>query len=122
GGNNEAHAIWYSTPVNVQKFTTDFEFQITPAATNASDGMTFTIQNMGLTAHGGIGGALGYQGIKSSVAVKFDTFSNAGEGVNSTGFYTNGVAPTIPALDLTPSGVDLHSGHIMHAHRSEEHT
>jgi uncharacterized protein YidB (DUF937 family) len=116
GGNFEARAIWYSTPVNVQKFTTDFTFQITPAAANASDGMTFTIQNMGLTAHGGIGGALGYQGIKQSVAVKFDTFSNAGEGVNSTGFYTNGAAPTVPALDLTSSGVNLHSGHVMHAY------
>ena len=116
GGNFEARAIWYSAPLNIQSFSTDFEFQITPATTNASDGMTFTIQNMGLNAHGGIGGALGYQGINSSVAVKFDTFNNAGEGVNSTGFYTNGVAPTIPALDLTPSGVNLHSGHIMHAH------
>jgi hypothetical protein len=122
GGNNEAHAIWYSTPVNVQKFTTDFTFQITPATANASDGMTFTIQNTGLTAHGGIGGALGYQGIKQSVAVKFDTFSNAGEGVNSTGFYTNGAAPTVPALDLTSSGVNLHSGHIMHAHLTYDGT
>ena len=94
----------------------------TPASAKASDGMTFTIQNMGLNAHGGIGGALGYQGINSSVAVKFDTFSNAGEGVNSTGFYTNGVAPTIPALDLTPSGVNLHSGDIMHAHLTYDGT
>jgi len=116
GGNFEARAVWYSAPLNIQSFSTDFEFQITPATANASDGMTFTIQNMGLNAHGGIGGALGYQGIKSSVAVKFDTFSNAGEGVNSTGFYTNGVAPTLPALDLTPSGVNLHSGDVMHAH------
>jgi len=90
GGNFEAHAVWYSTPVNIQRFGTDFTFQITPATTNASDGMTFTIQNTGLNAHGGIGGALGYQGVKSSVAVKFDTFSNSGEGVNSTGFYANG--------------------------------
>jgi Chitobiase/beta-hexosaminidase C-terminal domain/Legume lectin domain len=122
GGNFEARAIWYSTPVNIQRFTTDFQFQITPASAKASDGMTFTIQNAGLNAHGGIGGALGYQGIKSSVAVKFDTFNNVGEGVNSTGFYTNGAAPTIPALDLTPSGVNLHSGDVMHAHLSYDGT
>jgi hypothetical protein len=48
--------------------------------------------------------------------VKFDLFDNSGEGVNSTGFYTNGAAPTVPALDLTPSGINLHSGDIMHAH------
>jgi hypothetical protein len=122
GGNNEAHAVWYSTPVNIQRFGTDFTFQITPATARASDGMTFTIQNKGLNARGGIGGGLGYQGIKSSVAVKFDTFSNAGEGVNSTGFYTNGVAPTIPALDLTSSGVNLHSGDVMHAHLTYDGT
>ena len=122
GGNFEARAIWYSTPLNIQSFTTDFTFQITPAAANSSDGMTFTLQNMGLNAHGGIGGALGYQGVKPSVAVKFDTFNNAGEGVNSTGFYTNGAAPTVPALDLTPSGVNLHSGHVMHAHLTYDGT
>jgi hypothetical protein len=122
GGNNEAHAVWYSTPLNVQRFGTDFTFQITPATAQASDGMTFTIQNAGLNAHGGIGGALGYQGIKSSVAVKFDTFNNSGEGVNSTGFYTNGMAPTTPALDLTPSGVNLHSGDVMHAHLTYDGT
>jgi hypothetical protein len=87
--------------VNVQSFTNDFTFQITPASPNASDGFTFTIQNMGLNALGGIGGALGYQGIGKSVAVKFDTFNNDGEGINSIGFYTNGIAPTTPATDLT---------------------
>jgi hypothetical protein len=122
GGHYEARAIWYSTPVNIQRFTTDFTFQITPAAANATDGMTFTIQNQGLTAHGGMGGSLGYQGVKPSVAVKFDTFNNSGEGVNSTGFYTNGAAPTVPATDLTPSGVNLHSGHVMHAHLTYDGT
>jgi hypothetical protein len=116
GGNFEARSVWNTTPVNVQTFTTDFMFQITPATPTASDGFTFTIQNMGLTADGGIGGALGYQSITPSVAVKFDLFNNSGEGVNSTGFYTDGVAPTVPATDLTPSGINLHSGDIMHAH------
>jgi hypothetical protein len=113
GGNFENRAVWYSTPVNVQSFNTSFMFQITPASPTASDGFTFTIQNMGLSADGGIGGALGYQSITPSVAVKFDLFNNAGEGVNSTGFYTDGAAPTVPALDLTPAGINLHSGDIM---------
>jgi hypothetical protein len=69
---------------------------------------------MGLSARGGIGGALGYQDIRPSVAVKFDLWNNDGEGANSTGFYTGGVAPTVPALDLTGT-IDLHSGHVMHA-------
>jgi hypothetical protein len=114
GGNFENRSVWYSTPVNVSAFTSDFSFQITPAGPNASDGMTFTIQNMGLSARGGIGGALGYQDIKPSVAVKFDLWNNDGEGANSTGFYTGGVAPTVPALDLTGT-IDLHAGHVMGA-------
>ena len=69
----------------VQNFTTDFTFQINPAAAKIGDGMTFAIQNKGLTARGGVGGGLGYKGVKPSVAVKFDTSNNSGEGVNSTG-------------------------------------
>ena len=118
GGNFENGAAWYSTAVNVGHFTTDFDLQITPAGPGSSDGMTFTLQNTGLNATGGIGGALGYQGIAKSVAVKFDTFNNAGEGTNSTGFYINGAEPTLPASDLTASGIDLHSGDVLHAHLS----
>jgi Legume lectin domain/Chitobiase/beta-hexosaminidase C-terminal domain len=113
-------SAWFNTPVNVQKFTTDFTFQIT--SPNA-DGMTFTIQNTGLSAIGGGGGGLGYGsdtpggplGIAKSVAVKFDIYDNAGEGPNSTGLYTGGASPTIPATTFT-GGVDLHSGHVFSAH------
>ena len=112
----QGRAAWYATPVNVQSFTTDFNFQITPASAGTGDGFTFTLQNVGTSAIGSYGGGLGYQGIGSSVAVKFDLYSNAGEGTDSTGFYTDGAAPTVPALDMTASGVNLHSGDIMHAH------
>ena len=114
-GGVQARAAWYTTPVNVQSFTTDFNFQITSPVGN---GITFALQNAaaGVNAIGMAGGGLGYQGIGSSVAVKFDLVNNAGEGPNSTGFYTNGAAPTVPAIDLTPSGINLHSGDTMHAH------
>ena len=112
-GGVQANAVWYSTPVNVQSFTTDFSFQ--ESAANA-DGFTFTIQNTGLTAIGLAGGGLGYQGIGSSVAVKFDLYNNSGEGIDSTGFYTDGAIPTVPALDMTASGVNLHSTDTLHAH------
>jgi hypothetical protein len=62
------------------------------------------------------GAGLGYQGIPSSVAVKFDLYSNAGEGVDSTGLYSAGVAPTVPSVDLSSTGINLHSGDVMHAH------
>ena len=55
--------------------------------------------------------ACGCTGVSKSVAVKFDLYSNEGEGPNSTGVFLNGDKPTnIGAIDLTPSGIDLHSG------------
>jgi Chitobiase/beta-hexosaminidase C-terminal domain/Legume lectin domain/Bacterial lectin len=115
GGSGEQRAVWFATPVNVQKFTTDFNFQETSAT---ADGFTFAIQNSAANvwAIGGNGGSLGYGGIGSSVAVKFDLYNNAGEGSDSTGFYVNGAVPTVPSLDMTASGVNLHSGDILHAH------
>ena len=75
----------------------------------------------GLTATGPGGAGLGYGapspgghgGIPNSVAVKFDLYNNFGEGIDSTGLYVNGASPTIPAIDMTSSGVNLHSGDIM---------
>ncbi len=113
GGPVESRSAWYSTPVNVQQFTTDFTFQLTAAD---ADGFTFAIQNVGRTALGNPGSGLGYEGIGTSVAVKFDIFNGSGEGSNSTGFYTNGASPTLPTLDMTSSGVNLHSGNTMSAH------
>ncbi|MBV8674650.1 MAG: chitobiase/beta-hexosaminidase C-terminal domain-containing protein [Acidobacteriaceae bacterium] len=113
GGTVEARSAWFSTKVPVTSFTTDFTFQLlNPAA----DGFTFTIQNVDTGAVGQLGAGLGYQGIGKSVAVKFDLYNNNGEGPNSIGLYKNGASPTTPAIDLTPSGVNLHSGDVMHAH------
>jgi hypothetical protein len=120
-GVNEAGSAYYSTPINVQNFTTDFSFQLTSAS---ADGMTFTIQGVGPTALGPSGGGLGYgpdtptgsPGIAKSVAVKFDLYSNNGEGTDSTGLYTNGASPSTPAIDMTSSGVNLHSGDVFNVH------
>jgi hypothetical protein len=116
----EVASSYWNTLVNVQAFTTDFDVQLT---TPSGDGFTFTMQGSALTAMGPLGGGLGYgpsattgaPGIPKSVAVKFDLYSNAGEGTNSTGMYTNGVSPTVPAITLG-GGVSLHSGDIFHVH------
>ncbi len=112
GGLNEAGSAFYATAVNVQQFTTQFAFQL---SNPAADGITFTIQNNGPTALGGDGGALGYKGILNSIAIKFDLFNNAGEGPNSTGLYINGAKPTLPAINLTGTGINLHSGDYFNA-------
>lgn len=114
GGGSEAGSAFYNTAVNVQSFSSDFTFQLTNP--NA-DGITFVLQNSGTTALGQSGGFLGYNGIPTSIAVKFDLYDNSGEGVNSTGLYTNGASPTVPAITLG-GGVNLHSGDPFNVHFS----
>ncbi len=120
-GTSSKGSAWFKAKVNVSTFTTDFNFQL---LTTTADGFTFTVQDQSATAIGPSGSGLGYGaskpggtgGIGKSVAIKFDIYSNLGEGTDSTGFYTNGVSPTIPATDMTSSGVVLRSGHVFHAH------
>ncbi len=116
-------SAFFPTALNVQSFTTDFSFQIVDSV---ADGMTFTIQGVGPYAIGSQGGGLGYGPdpfdtgkvlhIGRSVAVKFDTFDNEGEGANSTGIYTQGAVPTIPAVSLSASGINLRSGRVLDVH------
>jgi hypothetical protein len=126
-GTKEARSAFFSSLVNIQSFTNDFSFQITSPH---ADGFTFAIQGSAATALGPAGGGLGYGpaaiggsgGIPESVAVKFDLYSNAGEGSNSTGMYTNGASPTIPSTDLSASGVNLHSGDVFNVHMTYDGT
>ncbi|WP_353069208.1 chitobiase/beta-hexosaminidase C-terminal domain-containing protein [Tunturibacter empetritectus] len=122
GGVSQAGSAFYNVPIDIRAFTADFAFQlINPQA----DGFTFTIQNAKATALGSNGSALGYASTKAmptSVAVKFDFHNNSGEGDDSTGFYIDGAMPTIPAVDMTSSGVILKSGNIMQAHLSYDGT
>ncbi len=122
---NQAGSAFFNTPLNIQNFTADFTMQL---SNPAGDGMTFTILGVAPTALGLSGGGLGYgpavpgatdpASILKSIAIKFDLFSNAGEGANSTGLYTNGDSPSTVAdsIDLTPSGINLHSGTTMAVH------
>ncbi|MGD0861068.1 MAG: chitobiase/beta-hexosaminidase C-terminal domain-containing protein, partial [Terracidiphilus sp.] len=112
GGANEERSAWFATKVPVAAFTTNFTFQLLNAS---ADGMTFAIQGDNIWALGDPGGGLAYQGIANSVAVKFDLYNNAGEGNDSTGLYTGGAAPTVPSVDLSSTGINLHSGDIMNA-------
>ncbi len=111
---NQSGSIFSDSPVAISTFSTTFQFQQSPG-TPTADGFTFTLQDSGMTALGALGMGLGYSGIPTSVAVKFDLYSNSGEGVDSTGLYTNGAVPTTPSVDMTSSGVNLHSGDLMTA-------
>jgi hypothetical protein len=120
----QAGSVFCTTPVNVQRFTTTFRFQIT-GGTQKADGLTFCIQSEGPHALGGPGGGLGYGpdpldpnpgfNVKSSVALKFDLLDDAQLVHSSIGLYTNGAAPTeanaIKEIDLGQFNIDLQSGH-----------
>ncbi len=119
GGTNEAASAFFPVPLNVSNFSTTFTVQ---QNSGSGDGMMFVIQNAaaGAKVLGPTGSSLGYSygpaqagSILNSLGVKFDLYSNSGEGANSTGLYLSGAQPTKPAIDLTPSGVDLHSGHAL---------
>ena len=88
----------------IEDFDSSFDFRFTDP--NA-DGFTFTIQNVGPTALGAVGGSLGYQGIPRSVAIKFDIYPS----LSTTGLYTEGNQPGEDqnAIDLVSSGIDFHA-------------
>jgi hypothetical protein len=130
GGFGEAGGAFLSNRVGVQNFNTTFTFQITPGTAPTADGMAFVIQGVGPAALGGPGGGLGYGSdtvggpvsLARSIAIKFALYRKAGEGIDSTGIFTNGRSPSIrqpglapgfpdTSIDLTGTGIDLHSGH-----------
>jgi hypothetical protein len=120
GGRGEAASAFTTSAVAVSQFATSFNFQLTNP--NA-DGFTFTLQAHDPSQLGAGGGGLGYQGIPNSVAIKFDLYNNSGEGINSTGLYLNGAAPTgAGSVDLTGSGINLHSGDVFNATLSYDGT
>jgi hypothetical protein len=100
-GNNElrinqnttsvAAAVWFSTPINIQTFTTSFVMRFD--STNG-DGATFCIQTTGSNALGATGGGLGYQGINRSVCVTLKTYNGA-NGQFSVDYLLNGNSPSL---------------------------
>jgi hypothetical protein len=64
-------------------FTTFFQFRMEhPGGIGSADGFTFMLQTESATALGGGGGGLGYANIAPSVAVEFDTWTNAPFDIN----------------------------------------
>ena len=112
GGLSQATSVFSQSPVNIQTFTTTFNFQLLDPK---ADGFTFAIQNAGPTALGSNGSGLGYWGIPTSLAIKFDIYNNQGEGTDSTGLYIDGAHPTVPAIDLTGTGINLRSGDLFNS-------
>jgi PKD repeat protein len=122
---SQAGSIFSNGRVGVTSWNARFAFQVRNGTTPPADGFTFIIQGNAPTLVGPVGGGLGYgpdnpdfapfAPFSNSLAVKFDIYDNAGEGVSSTGLFTGGRSPTVPrapgdvSVDLAPFGVDLRS-------------
>ncbi len=100
-GPNQRGSAFAKQAIDVSRFTSQFQFQLGSLDGNPwslGDGLTFVLQSKAPTALGTGGSGLGYAGIASSVAVKFDLVNNVGEGGNSTGLYSGGALRRIRRL------------------------
>jgi hypothetical protein len=122
GLTSQVSSVYALEQQNIASFSTQFDFQIT-GTWPLGDGFTFVIQRSSLSAIGQGGGGLGYGaastggsgGIASSIAIKFDVYSNQGEGTNSTGLYLNGAAPTLNGVDIGLGGFNMRSYNLSRA-------
>jgi hypothetical protein len=95
---SQAGTAFLTAPVSFNSttgFSTAFEFNVTTDIGNPTDGFTFLLQNVGVSAVGTGGEGQGYAGLSPSVAVVF-----RGRDPNLIGVITGGVAP--PNLLPTP--------------------
>jgi Legume lectin domain len=82
-----------------------------PPPPRGADGMAFVIQNGDAEQLGGIGGDLGYGGIRKSIAVEFDLHANEGEpsdnhvGIVKQGKPETHLAAADPPFDLYGGGL-----------------
>ena len=122
GSGSEDGSAFTDALVSTEGFTTNFTF----TQSGSADGFCFVLQNNSPTENLGAasdGGALGYEGMPSSIAVKFDIYNNTTEGNDSTGLFVNGDEPTVPSgsipaeasVSMSNSSVKLSSGDTMSA-------
>ena len=110
GGKDEAGSVFFTSPVNVQSFTTDFTFQLT----NANRGRLHVHDSECRPRRPRIGRREPW-GMRASARVwrSSSIFTKMREipSGNSTGVFVDGAFPIGPwSIDLTGSGINLHSG------------
>jgi hypothetical protein len=119
GDFGQATSAFSTTRVGINAFHSEFVFRLHDGTDPRADGFAFVIQAdpRGPAALGPAGGGLGYGpdtaggpvggSILNSVAIKFDIYSNSGEGTNSTGIFSGGRGPTVRAPGLPPTPTPL---------------
>ena len=109
--NNLSGAMWYPVLLPIDEgFTTTFDFKFTEGnnfkcdenSLPGADGIAFVIQNSSKNAIGFMGGGIGYESIKNSLAVEFDTFANDSLQIENY-FDPNGNHVAIQSLGTKPN-------------------
>jgi uncharacterized repeat protein (TIGR03803 family) len=120
GLQNEYSSAYYKKRIPLQAFVTEFTFAFEGANASSGDGLAFVVQADNLTALGADGEGLGFVGIPHSMALEFNLFSDSAfpdgfGGPNSVSLAFGGSLQVPRSINLTPSGINLHSGHAMDA-------
>ncbi len=105
---DQTGSVFSNNRITIRSFTTSFQIRFHEGTQpNYADGIAFVIQANRPTALGLGAGALGYQTIGSSIAIKLDTFENPGDpSDSSTGLFEQGAAPT-SGIDTTSNNGPL---------------
>jgi hypothetical protein len=109
---SEATSAFFNTPQAFNNWTANYTYTKGAGTANPADGFAFVLQNdpRGLTALGGAGGALGYDGgpesIVNSSAVIYDLYNGGAANPTRVGHAQQGTAFTYQ--NSTP--IDLRSG------------
>lgn len=106
----QAGGLWYTKQKLSIKhgFKTEFTFRIHKNGVSweshlaGADGIAFVMHNNSTAVNQGqVGGGIGYEGIKNSVAVELDTWTNENENDNHIAIQSKGNAPNSSAIDGT---------------------
>ena len=114
---NTVGAIWFDTPVNVTNFNVAFSYTFSGGQFTGADGMVFVIQNPDSPTYlGGIGGAIGYGGVRingveqpgitKSIGVEYDSWTNTERGdisSNHVGINANGSSVSLVQSTVSPT-------------------
>lgn len=90
--NSEATSYWFNSAQSATNFTANFTYN--DVSGGGADGIGFVLQNQGTNALGNAGGAVGYGGITSSVALNFSIFNGSHFGFTGGGVANSNTGPT----------------------------
>ena len=113
----QSSSVFYTKPVTLTRnasFSTYFQFKISDArgAGGGADGIVFILQTQDSKV-GAVGGGIGYQGIKPSIGIEFDTYNNGVDyDANHIGINIDG---SMTSVSLHKPSRRLDDGSVWHA-------